>query len=234
MKTENILSKYYTYSIIWANKIIANIEGYSIDKAYEISPVFAKMVQAQLDDYQKQLDRLKYTATTFGVFDECKSMFDKFYETCKKDIQQLIINPKTLEILNLRTYEEVLIYAKLWDDKFAYVMQQIGNISLEKTKWLPSTYANIFKEQHEIINRLLENIRNWNQESIDIYTRQAKIYTEMKKSDYTESDIIEEWYLSEKDGSGFYEREYERWTYVQAYKSNMELLENIRKDLLDD
>jgi hypothetical protein len=247
MKTGNILSKYYSYSIIWANKIIANIKGYSIDKAYEISPVFASMVQAQLDDYQKQLDRLKHTAMVFGVFDECKSMFDNFYKTCKEDIIQLIVHPKAPDLRDVIVKntqdEEASAYAKLWDDKMAYVMEQIGKISLEKTRWLPSTYANIFKEQHQIINDLMTYVGNWNQEVIDIYTQQSKIYTRIENlgTINTESDLIE-YNRDLTENFGLEKKLFfklddvyaEMLPYVTAYHKNMELLDKIREDLLND
>lgn len=51
----------------------------------------------------------------------------------------------------------------------AYVMKQIGEISLEKTKWLPTQYANIFKQQHQIVTDLVDNIGVYNKLLYEYY-----------------------------------------------------------------
>ena len=254
MKTGNQIFKYYTYSIIWANKIIAEVKGYSIDKAYAISPLFGSMVEKQLDNYQRQLDRLRYTASVFGVFDECKSMFDKFYEVTRKDIDYLLNNPK--DMLSLVQYDfyfsgcdsdeldsamrQAFAFNKMWDRKMAYVMEQIGNISLEKTKWLPAQYANIFKEQHQIINDLVSNIGVYNKLLYDYHwdkltnedlARHTSEIGEYEASNYYGSEVenVKNWF-KEQD---------EQYVEVQlqnitTYKANMVRLEQIREDLLND
>ena len=253
MKTGNQIFKYYTYSIIWANKIIAGVKGYSIDKAYQIEAVFGSMVERQLDDYQKQLDRLRYTASVFGVFDECKSMFDDFYETNKKDINYLLKNDKDMETeVYIQEYwdghspltkemRQAIAFNAMWDKKMAYVMEQIGNISLEKTKWLPAQYANIFKEQHKIVSDLVENIGVYNKLrydyeceafETDITSRDvANEYGEIEADYFYQSSMtqLNEWVNKEIDK--YLETQREN---ITAYHNNMQLLNKIREDLLND
>lgn len=156
------------------------------------------MVEKQLEDYQRQLDRLKYMAGMFGVFDQCKSMFDNFYKSNKEDIIYLLNNDKLIEdIVEIDVYDaydtpeaaQVFAFNKLWDEKMAHVMKEIGNISLEKTRWLPSQYANIFKEQHQIVSDLVENISVYNQLRYDKHTKHMEL--DYRISISSDSDTID-------------------------------------------
>ena len=67
MKTENILSKYKKYSLIWAMKILDNEEGYSLTKAREIDLLFAELVENRIQQL-KQFEQLKDTIRTTWAY----------------------------------------------------------------------------------------------------------------------------------------------------------------------
>ena len=116
-------------------------------------------------------------------------------------------------------------------------MQQIGKISLEKIKWLPSTYANIFKEQHQIVTDLIENMGSFNEMRYEHYLEDLQ--REMEADTYG-LDTGLEYYLAESESSTrdfriavnrYYK---EQDLYIATYHKNMQLLDKIREDLLND
>lgn len=238
------------YAIIWANKIIAGVKGYSIDKAHEISPLFASMVQEQIDSYQKQVERLKYVAVVFSVFSELRDMFNDFYDLVKNDVNFLLNNNREThgevefeahfvgepeEDLPPRM-REALKFNSIWDDKFKYIMNKIGELSLAKINRLPSKYANLFKEQKQIVSYLVESIGNYNNMLLEAEWREMHLFEqdlntyESMTSTADEYAALGEWV---KDNTARYQEIQDE--NINMYHRNMIYLNNVkRSDFLDD
>lgn len=226
---------YVAYSVIWANKIISNVKGYSLDKARQISPMFASMVERQIKSYEKQINKMRRIAVMFYVFDECKNEIDNIYNITKNDINFLLNNDRkanaevTYEIHYSgedipKELNEALQFNKIWDDRFKEVMTKIANISFKKLSILPQKYQSILKEQQILINDLVNNVGVYNQMILNVEWTKA----EYNLNDLPMNEIMEE--VSKQV------KEYEKVQdyNIDKYHQNMITIELIRKEILND
>lgn len=226
---------YVAYSVIWANKIISNVKGYSLDKARQISSMFASMVERQIKSYEEQINKMRRISVMFYVFDECKNEIDNIYNITRNDINFLLNNDRkanaevTYEIHYSgedipKELNEALQFNKIWDDRFKEVMTKIANISFKKLSILPQKYQSILKEQQILINDLVNNVGVYNQMILDVEWTKA----EYNLNDIPMNEIMEE--ISKKV------KEYEKvQNYnIDKYHQNMITIELIRKEILND
>lgn len=235
MRTGKQHINYIAYAVIWANKILVGVRGYSLDKARQISPMFASMVERQIKSYEEQINKMRRISVMFYVFDECKNEIDNIYNITRNDINFLLNNNRkqTAEVAFELHYvgddipkelNEALKFNKLWDDRFKEVMTKIGSISLSKLSILPKRYQSIFKQQKQIMTDLVNNISTYNQMILDVeYTIEEYNLNDMPIDEINE-------YVKE-DIKNYAKVQNEN---IENYHKNMQTIELLRKEILND
>lgn len=84
--------QYLKYVTIWAVNIIANVKGYSLERAYEINPLFGQLVESKIKYYEQQLEYVKRVAMSFQVYDDMLVEYGNFQKQLNEDTEWLSNN----------------------------------------------------------------------------------------------------------------------------------------------
>ena len=80
---------YLKYVTIWAVNIIAKTKGYSIERAYEINPLFGSLVESKIKYYEQHLKYAMQVAMSFQVFDDMLEEYGNFQKQLNEDTEFL-------------------------------------------------------------------------------------------------------------------------------------------------
>ena len=80
---------YLKYVTIWAVNIIAKTKGYSIERAYEINPLFGSLVESKIKYYEQHLKYVMQVAMSFQVFDDMLEEYGNFQKQLNEDTEFL-------------------------------------------------------------------------------------------------------------------------------------------------
>lgn len=80
---------YLKYVTIWAVNIIAKTKGYSIERAYEINPLFGSLVESKIKYYEQYLKYAMQVAMSFQVFDDMLEEYGNFQKQLNEDTEFL-------------------------------------------------------------------------------------------------------------------------------------------------
>ncbi len=125
MRTGKYQFKYQAYAIEWAINIMANKNGYSVNRAYQIDRVFGTMVEQWLNYYQAQLEQVKRFSVISGAYTHMIREFDGFGDMLREHIERFI--SKTPDY---STYAVALIEAR---KSFAHFMAASSKDNIKRT-----------------------------------------------------------------------------------------------------
>ena len=87
MRTGKHQFNYRAYAVEWAVKILANVKGYTLDKAYSIDRVFGAMVEDQVNAYKREYERVQRFAVVCGVYDKMIGDFKGFENNLRDSLE---------------------------------------------------------------------------------------------------------------------------------------------------
>lgn len=98
MRTGRHQFNYLPYVTTWAMNIMAQVKGYTLDKAYLIDRAFGVLVERNVNMYKEQLENVKRFSIMCGVYQEMKNSFRDFYKNLKRQLDILDENPYDYEV----------------------------------------------------------------------------------------------------------------------------------------
>lgn len=96
--------QYLKYVTIWAVNIIANVKGYSLEKAYEIDKVFGSLVESKIKYYEQQLEYVMQVSMSFQVYDDMLEEYGNFQKQLNEDTEFLRNNKYDWDLENELEY----------------------------------------------------------------------------------------------------------------------------------
>lgn len=256
MKTGKQVFKYYTYSIIWANKIIAEVKGYSIDKAYAISPLFGSMVEKQIKIYEEQFQQVRNFAVMCGAYNLMFNDFADFHRYLKADIEYFSehkINVETQQMMryykelkskiNLSRFEkfdlsqierdlndpniqELILLNQNIANRIGSLANKCVSITLDKLSYLPSNLRGGFEELKALGETIVKQVM-YNTTTAAEDDYNLAYY--LIPSDAEEASALGKYYQDVSDA-----RNDALNQNMEDFSRQLQLLNKIREDLLND
>ncbi len=166
MRTGKYQFKYQAYAIEWAISIMANKNGYSVNRAYQIDRVFGTMVEQWLNYYQAQLEQVKRFSVISGAYTGMIRDFDNFTIELSDHLIQFAENPpdyaEFAEAYNIATANGIRSFLILDDatrntlnnmdaisKSFDKLTDKINKLSLAKLSCLPMALKADVQKIHE-------------------------------------------------------------------------------------
>lgn len=87
MRTGKHQFSYVAYAVEWAVKILANTEGYTLNKAYSIDKMFGVMVEQKINQYLKEIELAKHFSVMCGVYDKMYKEYQDFGKYLSEEVK---------------------------------------------------------------------------------------------------------------------------------------------------
>lgn len=87
MRTGKHQFNYVAYSVEWAVKILANVNGYTLEKAYSIDRVFGLMVEQRINLYKQEIEMAKNFSVMCGVYGEMYNEYQDFGKYLSEEVE---------------------------------------------------------------------------------------------------------------------------------------------------
>lgn len=205
MRTGKHQSKNYAfYAIKWAVNIMANINGYSVNRAYQIDRVFGTLVEQYVNYYKEQLEYVKRFSAISGAYSAMINDFNNFSDELRKNLEWFENNPPDYRAIAINFARNNTIHDP--ESLLELLQKQNTNIKLHdiKSVWDNviglNEYAN-FKEvvetkvKLEIFENSLTNLTNKLKdvqlEKLKVAPKQLQMeFKLLKISSYSAIDII--------------------------------------------
>ena len=252
MRTGKQVFNYRAYAVEWAVKILANVKGYTLEKAYSIDRVFGAMVEDQVNAYKREYERVQRFAVVCGAYNvlekEMKSIaqdilneiayFSKNKYDWYTEYEHSTLIPMTIfdfggnkyQSQETKEYEryvnehkEALAYNSMFDKRMKSFVKRSVNIQFSTLDKLPKEFTPIANEGKALTIAVANNI--------------------VKRKDYTYDIFMQEWNMSsssdEEQLNKDIKEEQEAFdkamdSLVYQYSNNMTKLFKLKGRLLDE
>ena len=178
MRTGKHQFNYRAYAVEWAVKILANVKGYTLEKAYSIDRVFGVMVEERINLYKQEIELAKKFSVMCGVYGEMYNEYQDFGKYLSEEVEFFNNN-------NYKWFAEIakqMVEAGEWNeedgDKEALAFNEMitnrisnlfvksGNLSLSRINQMPKSLANNFTTMKNLALDSSNKIRTYNMETL--------------------------------------------------------------------